>query len=163
MDEWHCALTLPRTRACRENTSEHDVYSMRTDVHDRRTYNNRSDSRTPCAMPPPYPISRQPPQSHRTRHRATEGQEQSKHPRRTGRAGERHRGRDRNRAGARAAEGVRGDLGGAEGERIGQANHGSENAPRTGTAPAEGHSPPITADGAQGGTESRRRGFSCAV
>ena len=77
MDEWHCALTLPRTRACRENTSEHDVYSMRTDVHDRRTYNNRSDSRTPCAMPPPHPKHRQPPQSHggrEDRQTPTEGQ-----------------------------------------------------------------------------------------
>ena len=46
-------------------------------------------------MPPPYPKPRQPPQSHRTRHRATEGDRQGRHPRRTGRAGERGRERDR--------------------------------------------------------------------
>ena len=57
---------------------------MRTDVHDRRTYNNRSDSRRSCAMPPPHPKHRQPTQSRRTRHRATERGRTGRHPRTEG-------------------------------------------------------------------------------
>ena len=43
-----------------------------------------TDSRAPCAMPPPYPKRRQPTQSHRTRHRGRRADRQGRHPRTEG-------------------------------------------------------------------------------
>ena len=124
-------------------------------------------------MPPPYPKPRQPPQSHRTRHRGRRADRQGRHPRRDrrgtqgqpGRQAQPERGQDRMES-RRAPAGM---LGRSDRRGDGGTGQDRQSHPQTVRATqsrwdaAEGTATTADADRAQRGTESRRRGFSCAV
>ena len=120
-------------------------------------------------MPPPHPKRRQPTQSHRTRHRGRRADRQGRHPRRDrrgtqgqpGQQAQPERGQDRRQSRRSSA--------GTLGRSDGWGDGGTGQDPQTVRATqsrwdaAEGTATTADADRAQRGTESRRRGFSCAA
>ena len=113
-----------------------------------------------------YPVALYPTPPTDSRHRATEratvDAEQTgkaNHPRRDGRGTDGHPGRQAQpeRMRGRSSAGTLGEIGQAKTGRATRRPSEPRRAPRTGTAPAEGHSTAADADRAQRGKERRTR------